>query len=274
MPRSDHPVKRPLARAMRISLNTSVAFLILTGTSYIANASAAPHEHFIGFGWQTTEFDVKPFSDDVPPEWNKALKSAVATWNSAHSSVNITIDENSRNTVDFAETFTVDDHRDAEYRKFCMPTGCWFEIRIDSDRKYGGPEEVALTGEFLILHELGHALGLNDFEPESQDQYSVMAFYEMSNQKPTLHDYDFELIQERVRVIESGELFLLETFTLGVLKPASEWVTSSVAALTPKMRAPKVSTEMYERFSHSESIDKEIDFVADKHLKDLIWSVK
>lgn len=204
------------------------ALLALTLGTYAVSASAAPNEHYTAFGWHSTKFTVKPFTEDVPVVWNTALQSAVTTWNEAHPEVEISIDPDSTNTVYFVDEFFAHDGREAEYKKICLPTGCWFEIALDSEHLELKPKDVRLLGEFLLLHELGHALGLNDFERTSPADTSVMANYQEPHKKPKLHPYDRHLIAERISLMKRNPHQLIPTLALGVIRPAAEWVASQV----------------------------------------------
>jgi hypothetical protein len=191
----------------------------LTVVTYAMSASAAPNEHYTAFGWHTTKFTVKPFDSNVPPAWNAALKSAATTWNKSHPAVHISIDPESQNKVHFVKGFIANDDRLAEYRKICLPTGCWFEIALDVRNLELEHKEIRLFGEYILLHELGHALGLNDFDKEPGSPSSVMSFYANPGSKPKLHKYDLLLVSERIRVMESGAHQLVSTIALGVLRP-------------------------------------------------------
>jgi hypothetical protein len=212
----------------------------LTIVTYALSASAAPNEHYTAFGWHTTKFTVKPFDSAVPKEWNAALQSAAKTWNKAHPSIEITIDPKSQNRVHFVTGFMANDDRLAEYRKICLPTGCWFEIALDVVNLELEKQEVRLFGEYLLLHELGHALGLNDFEKETGSQSSVMSSYPHPQKKPRLEKYDLLLVSERIRVMESGAHQLVSTIALGVLRPPTHWVNFDKSAKKP---LPKTLSE-------------------------------
>lgn len=216
--------------AVRLVAKTLAAILGFTVATYAVSASAAPNEHYTAFGWHTTKFTVRPFDETIHPAWNAALLSAAKTWNNSHPDVEISIEETSQNTVHFVNDFLAHDGRQAEYKKICLPTGCWFEISINSTHLALSPEEVPLLGEFLLLHELGHALGLNDFEPNSPSQSSVMAHYEKPHEKPQLRPYDKHLIVERIRLMDLNPHQLIPTLALGVLKPAAEWVAAAVVS--------------------------------------------
>lgn len=220
-----------------IAVIAAKAIAIIAGlvvATYAVSASAAPNEHYTAFGWHATKFTVRPFSDPVHPSWNAALLSATQTWNKANPEVQITLDENSLNTVQFVNEFFANDGRQAEYKKICLPAGCWFEISINAEHLELNPKEVRLLGEFLILHELGHALGLNDFEPTSLSNSSVMAHYEKPHKKPELHPYDKHLVAERIRLMKRSPHQLIPTLTLGVLRPAAEWVVATVETESSK----------------------------------------
>jgi hypothetical protein len=212
--KTKYPVLLFVAKVLSVLLGLTVA-------TYAMSASAAPNEYYTAFGWHTTKFTVKPFDSNVPQEWNAALRSAAETWNKAHPSIDIEVDPKSQNRVHFVTGFMANDERLAEYRKICLPTSCWFEIALDVKNLELAKRDVRLFGEYILLHELGHALGLNDFEKEPGSQSSVMSFYPNPDQKPKLQKYDLLLVSERLRVMESGTHQLVSTIALGILRPAS-----------------------------------------------------
>lgn len=226
MPKSATLAKRFASLAVK----AAALGVAMTVASYGMTASAAPHEHFTAFGWHSTEFDVRPFGEDVNPLWNEALQNAINTWNASHPEVRITLNQDSSNTVAFASSFVYNDGRAAEYKKLCLPAKCWFEITIDDEYIQAGPETIKRMGQFLILHELGHALGLNDFDPKGREEFSVMAYYMHQSEPPKLQPYDYYLIRKRVEMNKSRSLEqMIDTFAVGVLRPASEMIQAAFA---------------------------------------------
>jgi len=173
-----------------------VIFAVLFGAgvvgSYAANASIAPDDRFFVYGMPTTEFTVQKFGDDVDPIWNVALAGAVKEWNDAHPAVKITAVESSPNRIVFENL-----PRRALYSKICLPGHCFFKISIREDQKDNSGEWIREEGKFLLVHELGHALGINDFESPPQKQISVMSA--KNNYKvPRVSLYDASLLAQRI----------------------------------------------------------------------------
>lgn len=176
---------------------------IATAGTYVANASPVPDERYFPFGMSTTEFTIQPFSADVDPAWNVALDNAVEEWNDSHPSISITVDPASLNTVGFDSELP----RRALYSKICIPFVCKFHIAIREDGSESGAEWILEEGQFLIVHELGHALGLNDVYDTESGAMSVMsAKKNFGIAKPSV--YDMSLLMSRISYEKNQETMI------------------------------------------------------------------
>jgi hypothetical protein len=192
-------VKRLVSRVLVLL----TALGLVTMGTYVANASPVPDDRYFPFGMNTTEFSVQPFSSDAHPDWNAALANAVEEWNDSNPAINISIDSRSLNTVGFDAELP----RRALYSKICVPFICKFNISI---RDNGAEQEdgwILDEGQFLLVHELGHALGLNDVIETVDGNLSVMsAKKNYGITRPSI--YDMQLLMARVSVEKNQKSML------------------------------------------------------------------
>jgi hypothetical protein len=177
---------------VRISAATLTLAVLATVGTYLGTATIAPNTQFFAFGMDTTKFTVKPFSGDSAPEWNEVLTRAVADWNDVHPEIQITIDEDSRNTMGFDPMGPR-----ALYSKICLPFACHFHIGINEEFKNSDGEFIRDTGRFLVAHEIGHALGLNDVI-DTPDQTSSLMSAKRNYGMGFPHKTDRVLMMQRI----------------------------------------------------------------------------
>lgn len=205
---------------VRLSAAMLTFAVLATAGTYLGTATLAPNAQFFAFGMDTTKFTIKPFSGDSAPEWNEVLTEAVADWNDVHPEIEITINEDSRNTIAFEKMGTR-----ALYSKICLPFACHFHIGINEELKYSEAEVIKDSGKFLVTHEIGHALGLNDVVDTPEQTSSIMSAkrnYGMGFPQKT----DRVLMMQRISW-EKGvsQAFIIATSFEGFLTPISRAFT-------------------------------------------------
>jgi hypothetical protein len=204
--------KSVIARVIALPLAFAVLFGAGVVGSYAANASIAPDDRFFVYGMPTTEFTVQKFGEGVDPIWNVALAGAIKEWNDAHAAVKITAVDESPNKIVFEDL-----PRRALYSKICLPGHCFFKISIREDQKAKDGDWIRGEGKFLLVHELGHALGINDFDSPPTKQISVMSA-KNNYGVPRVSIYDASLLAQRISwekdktqleiiAVSSGEFF-------------------------------------------------------------------
>jgi hypothetical protein len=184
--------KSVVARVIALPLVFAVLFGASILGTYAANASIAPDERFFVYGMPTTEFTVQKFGEGVDPVWNVALAGAIKEWNDSHPAVKITAVEESPNQIVFEDL-----PRRALYSKICFPGHCFFKISIREDQKANDGDWIREEGKFLLVHELGHALGINDFDSPPTKQISVMSA-KNNYGVPRVSIYDASLLAQRI----------------------------------------------------------------------------
>jgi hypothetical protein len=161
--------------------------------SYFLTFTPAPDDRYIAFGIGSHEFTIKPISGGENSDiWNEALAEGIASWNAAHPDINITISNNSLNRV----AFTGMEH-EALYSKVCLPFACSFIISIDNDFIDNKREWIMHRGKYYIVHELGHALGLNDVWYTPNREISIMSD-KNNNGVPRPRSYDIQLVSGKI----------------------------------------------------------------------------
>lgn len=141
---------------------------------------------------------VTPISHPDPKReeaWNEALAAAVAIWNDASDHVFITVDENSPNTIEFTDLPTPSQAMYIPTLDCLVGTECTFDIYLDSVPFNYHPVVVTRRGEYLLAHELGHALGLNDRYRETHDSLMNKSLRYKSNEPTPL---DIQRVEARL----------------------------------------------------------------------------
>lgn len=173
---------------------------IATMGTYVANASPVPDERYFPFGMNTTEFSIQPFDSDAHTDWNTALENAVKEWNDTSPAINISVEPSSLNTVGFDAGLP----RRGLYSKVCVPFVCKFHISIRDSGLEQKDGWILEEGQFLLVHELGHALGLNDVIYTVDGNLSVMSA-KKNHGIPQPSTYDTQLLATRVAIDENKD---------------------------------------------------------------------
>lgn len=198
-------IRRPAKRIIGFALALATLAGFTTIGSYATTATAATNERLFTYGMKDTRFSIKPFGEEYNPVWNIALSESVEEWNDAHPDVNITISEDSYNSVEFDNIA-----RRGLYSKVCILTHCYFKISIKEGFKNADNDWIMKNGKFLLIHELGHALGLNDFNYTPNGEISAMSA-KNNYGIPKVSMYDVSLLLMRLsaeRNMEQHEIIL------------------------------------------------------------------
>lgn len=178
------------------------AFTMATLTlGHTAIAAPIDYTHYIPLADSDGHTTIQPVSHPDPEldeAWKKAQRAAVDLWNESPD-INIEITEDSPNTISFAWL------PGGAYAYYipslsCITGECTYSIYIDSPALEYNKYIVKYRGMYLIAHELGHALGLNDRYNEELD--SVMnEYWRYRSKTPTA--LDVQRVENRIAMYRS-----------------------------------------------------------------------
>lgn len=184
-------------RAVGIAVSTLFALTF----GYTAIAAPIDYTHYIPLADADGHITVQPVSHPDPEldeAWKKAQRAAVDLWNESPD-IHIEITEDSPNTISFA---WLPGGAWAYYVPSlgCITGECTYRIYLDSPALEYSKYVVKYRGMYLIAHELGHALGLNDRYHEELD--SVMnEYWRYRSKTPTA--LDVQRVEERIAMYRS-----------------------------------------------------------------------
>lgn len=141
---------------------------------------------------------IRPISHSDPEldaAWKKAQAEAVTMWNDSSEDISITITEDSPNTITF---YPLPDPKLALYipTPSCLFSECNYFILINEEfyTSYN-TYHIKYRGRYLIAHELGHALGLNDIYEDDLESIMHHEWRHVSRQ-PT--QIDIQRVEGRI----------------------------------------------------------------------------
>lgn len=146
---------------------------------------------------RTTIRTIEHSDPELDAAWKKAQVEAVAMWNDSSPDIHIEITDDSPNRIFFAP---MPDSKLGYYvpTAACLIRDCIYGIYINEDFYTDYNEyHIKYRGRYLIAHELGHALGLNDIY-HAETESIMHGQWKYVSRRPT--ETDVRRIEDRINV--------------------------------------------------------------------------